>query len=192
MGKIVISTNSTLDGVVQDPDGQDGFSRGGWFNGLTDNDREAWAKVFSDEAMTAGALLLGRRSDAWFAGRWESREGAWADKLNRVPKYVVSSTLDKTAWSNGTVLGGDPVTEVARLRDTVPGDILLYGSAQLAHTLLAHGLVDEIRLLVFPTLLGAGTRLFPETPAEHRLRLTGTRRVGDSLLLVTYEAVREA
>lgn len=191
MGKIVISTNSTLDGVVQDPDGEDGFSRGGWFNGLGDKDKEAWAKVFFDEAMTAGALLLGRHSDAWFAGRWDSREGVWADRLNSLPKYVVSSTLEKTAWRNGTVLSGDPATEVARIRETVPGDILLYGSARLAHTLLAHGLVDEIRLVVFPTLLGAGTRLFPETPAEHRLRLTGTRPVGDSLVLVAYEAVRD-
>jgi dihydrofolate reductase len=186
MGKIVIATNITLDGVVQDPDGKEGFELGGWFNEFVGGDREAWAKHETEEALRADALLLGRRSEAWFGARWASRTGEWADRLNSLPKYVVSSTLDAPAWSNSTVLRGDVVQEVAQLRHTVRGDILVYASYQLGRTLLEHDLVDELRLFVFPVVLGAGERLFGETGAKKPMRLVGSRIVGDGLVFVTY------
>ena len=156
MGKIIISTNSSLDGIVQDPDGKDGFALGGWFEQVVGDDRAEWAAGFATEALGASALLLGRTSDEWFASRWLSRTGEWADKLNGMPKYVVSGTLEHTAWSNGTVLSGDLATEVAKLKRETDGEILVYGSFQLGHALVEQGLVDEIRLLVLPVLVGDG------------------------------------
>ena len=163
MGKIVISENVTLDGVIQDPTGEEGFGRGGWFGQIGDEDREAWAKVELDEALGAEALLLGRRSYEYFAARWPSRSGEWADRLNSLPKYVVSSTLEDPDWNNSTVLKGDVVNEVSKLKQEVDGDIVVYASCQLVHTLIEHDLVDELRLMIFPFVLGAGERLFGET-----------------------------
>jgi dihydrofolate reductase len=154
MGKIVITTNASLDGVVQDPDGQEGFRLGGWFGQFGGKDLEEWAKLETDEALGAEALLLGRRSDEWFASRWATRTGAWADQLNSLPKYVVSSTLEDARWSNATVLKGDVVDEVSKLKQEVDGEILVYASYQLARTLIEHDLVDELRLVVFPVVLG--------------------------------------
>jgi dihydrofolate reductase len=147
MGKIVITTNTSLDGVVQDPDGEEGFRAGGWFNQFGGKDLEQWAKVETDEALRAEALLLGRRSDEWFGTRWASRTGAWADKLNSMPKYVVSSTLQEPKWSNSTVLKGDVVNEVSRLKQEIAGEILVYASYQLGRTLIEHDLVDELRVV---------------------------------------------
>ena len=190
MGKIVISANASLDGVVQDPDGREGFGLGGWFGRFGGEDLDAWAEVEAAEAMGAAALLLGRRSDAWFAERWPSRSGAWADRLNGLPKYVVSSTLEHARWSNATVLRGDVVDEVAKLKHELDGEVLVYASARLGRTLIEHGLVDELRLFVFPVVLGAGERLFGEPGAATPLRLLHARTVGHGLAHLTSEVVR--
>jgi dihydrofolate reductase len=192
MGKIVISTNVSLDGVVQDPDGEEGFRLGGWFGQFGGKDREAWAKVALDEALGAEALLLGRRSDEWFAERWLSRSGEFADRLNSLPKYVVSSTLEHPRWSNSTVLKGDVVDQVSKLKQELGGEILVYASYQLGLTLMEHDLVDELRLFVFPVVLGAGKRLFGETSDKKPTRLVDTKTVGDGLAFLTYEVVRDA
>lgn len=187
MGKIIITTNCSLDGVIQDPDGQEGFKLGGWFGQFGGKDLDAWAKVETDEALGAAALLLGRRSDEWFAARWLSRTGEWADRLNSLPKYVISATLAEPSWSNSTVLNGDAVSEVARLKQEIGGEILIYASYELGHTLLAHDLVDELRLMIFPVVLGAGRRLFGETGGSKPMRLVQARTVGDNLAFLTYE-----
>jgi len=192
MGKIVISTNVSLDGVVQDPDGEEGFRLGGWFGQFGGKDLEAWAKVEFEEALGAEALLLGRRSDEWFAARWSSRSGEWADRLNGLPKYVVSSTLEHPRWSNATVLKGEVVDEVSKLKQELDGEIVVYASYKLGRTLIEHDLVDELRLVVFPVVLGAGERLFGETGDKKPVRLRDTRTVGDGLARLTYEVVREA
>jgi dihydrofolate reductase len=192
MGKIVISTNVSLDGVVQDPDGQEGFKLGGWFGQFGGKDLEEWAKIETEEALSAEALLLGRRSDEWFATRWASRPGEWADRLNSLPKYIVSSTLADPKWSNATIIKGDVVDEVAKLKQEVDGEILVYASYQLGRTLIEHDLVDELRLFVFPVMLGAGERLFGETSDKKPLRLVRIRTVGAGLVFVTYEVIREA
>jgi dihydrofolate reductase len=192
MGKIVISENVSLDGVVQDPTGEEGFRYGGWFFQVGDQDREEWAKIELDEALGAEALLLGRRSDEWFAARWTSRSGEWAERLNSLPKFVVSSTLEDPAWNNSTVLKGDVVTEVSKLKQELEGEIVVYASRQLARTLMEHDLVDELRLTVYPVVLGAGERLFGETSDKKPIRLLNARTIGDGLAYLTYELVREA
>ena len=192
MGKIVISTNVSFDGVVQDPDGEEGFRLGGWFGQFGGKDLEEWAKVEYEEALGTEALLLGRRSDEWFAARWLSKSGEWADRLNSLPKYVVSSTLEEPRWSNATVLKGEVVEEVSKLKQELDGDIVVYASYQLGRTLIEHDLVDELRLVVFPVVLGAGERLFGETSDKKPIRLAGSRTVGDGLAFLTYEIVRDA
>lgn len=189
MGKIIITTNSSLDGVVQDPDGGEGSRLGGWFGRFGGEDLEAWAKVETDEALNAEALLLGRRSDDWFATRWLRRTGEWADRLNSLPKYVVSTVQKEASWSNSTVLSGDAVTEIRALKQQISGEILVYASYQLARTLIEHDLVDELRLMIFPVLLGAGERLFGDTSNSKPVRLAGARRIGKNLLLLTYQVV---
>ena len=190
MGKIVISENVTIDGVVQDPTGDDGFAHGGWFNEIGDEDRQGWAEVETGEAQRAEALLLGRRTYDYLAARWPQRTGLWADRLNSMPKYVVSSTLVDPEWTNSTVLTGDVVNEVTKLKERLDGEIVLNGSGQLARTLIEHRLVDELRLMVYPFMLGSGERLFPGTSDRTAMRLTGTRTVGHGLALVTYDVVR--
>ena len=190
MAKIVISTNASLDGVVQDPDGEEGFKLGGWFGQFGGKDLEAWAEVEFDEALRTDALLLGRRSDEWFASRWSSRPGEWADRLNSLPKYVVSSTLKDPKWTNATILSGNVVDEVSKLKRELDGEIVVYASYQLGRTLIEHDLVDELRLVVFPVVLGAGERLFGDTTDKKPMRLVGTRTIGDGLVSLTYERVR--
>ncbi len=192
MGKIIISENVSLDGVVQDPTGEEGFRLGGWFGQFGGKDLEEWAKVELDEALRAEALLLGRRSDEWFAARWASRNGEWADRLNSLPKYVVSSTLDEGKWANSTVLKGDVVTEISKLRQELDGDIVVYGSTRLVHTLMEHDLADELRLTVYPVVLGTGERLFGETSDKKPMRLISIQTIGDGLALLTYERVPDA
>jgi dihydrofolate reductase len=192
VGRIVISENVSLDGVVQDPTGDEGFRHGGWFGQIGDKDREAWAEVELDEARGAEVLLLGRRSYEFFAARWPSRSGEWADRLNGMPKYVVSSTLEDPDWNNTTVLEGDVVSEVSKLKQEIDGEIVVYASGQLVHTLMEHDLVDELRLMVYPVVLGTGVRLFGEASDKKSMRLLNTRTVGDGLAHLTYELVREA
>ncbi|MEV4619296.1 dihydrofolate reductase family protein [Asanoa sp. NPDC049573] len=186
MGKIIISENITLDGVVQDPTGDDGFDRGGWFDQISDTDRGAWAKVEHEEALAASALLLGRRSYDWFATRWAARPGEWADRLRELPKYVVGTTLDDPRWSNTMLLPGDALTATTALKNTIDGEIVVYASRQLVHTLIEHDLVDEVRLMVYPTALGTGDRLFGETTTAKPMRLADARPIGDSLAFLTY------
>jgi dihydrofolate reductase len=192
MAKIVVTTNISLDGVVQDPDGEEGFRLGGWFGEFGGKDLQGWAQVEAEEAVGAEALLLGRRSDEWFASRWLSRDGAWADKLNSMPKYVVSSTLADPKWSNSTVLKGDVVSEVSKLKQEISGEILVYASYQLVRTLIEYDLVDEFRLVMFPVVLGAGERLFGETSDKKPMRLLNVTTIGDGLAFVTYEVVKAA
>jgi dihydrofolate reductase len=194
MGKIVMSgpQNVTLDGVVQDPDGAEGFSLGGWFLEFGGKDLEAWNNIALDEALGAQAWLLGRRSYEFFGARWRPRSGALADRLNSLPKYVVSSTVDNPDWSNSKVLKGDVVTEVSRLKQEIHGEIIVPGSYQLGRTLIEHDLVDELRLVVFPVVLGAGERFFAETGNTKPMRLVSVETLGDGLAFVTYELVRSA
>jgi dihydrofolate reductase len=190
MAKIVVSENVSLDGVVQDPTGEEGFRHGGWFDQFLGNDRGAWAEVEFAEALGADALLLGRRSDEYFGTRWSSRSGEWADRLNSLPKYVVSSTLVDPAWNNSTVLKGNVVDEVSKLKQEIHGEIVVYASRPLVRTLMEHDLVDELRLMVFPVVLGAGERLFGETSDTKPMRLLETRRVGEGLAYLRYELAR--
>jgi dihydrofolate reductase len=192
MGRIVVSENVSLDGVVQDPTGEEGFSRGGWFQRISAEDRQAWAEVECDEAMAADALLLGRRTYEYLAGRWPSRTGEWADRLNSLPKYVVTTTAKDLHWNNSTVLTGNVLDEVAKLTDRVDGDIVVYSSRRLVHTLIEHDLVDELRLIVYPFVLGAGARIFGNTTDTKPVRLTNTRTLGTGLAHLTYQPVPAA
>ncbi len=191
MGTIVISENVSLDGVIEDPAGAEGFGRGGWVGRVGDRGREGAAKVLLDEALGAEAQLFGRRTYEFLAARWPSRSGELADRLNGMPKYVVSSTLEDPDWSNSTVLKGDVVNEVSKLKQDLDGEIIVPGSIQLARTLIEHDLVDELRLMIYPVVLGAGERLFAETSDQKPVRLVETRTVDDLALLI-YEPVRDA
>jgi dihydrofolate reductase len=189
MGTIRISENVSLDGVIQDPAGDEGFRVGGWVGLIKDSPQ--LNKLALDEALGAEGLLLGRRSYEWFAARWPSRTGELADRLNSLPKYVVSSTLEDPAWNNSTVLKGDPVAEVSTLKQQLKGEILMPASFQLLRMLLEHDLMDKLRLKIFPVVLGAGERLFGETSDKKPLRLLNTQTLGDGVAILTYEAVRQ-
>jgi dihydrofolate reductase len=193
MGKIVMSgpQNVSLDGVVQDPDGAEGFGLGGWFVQFGGKDLEAWNKVALDEALRAEAWLLGRRSYEFFGERWRPRSGELADRLNSMPKYVVSSTLEQPEWNNSIVLRGDVVTEVAKLKRELDGEIVIPASYQLGRKLIEHDLVDELRLVVFPVVLGAGERFFGENGGRKPMRLIDSQTIGDGLAFLRYEVVRD-
>jgi dihydrofolate reductase len=188
MGTIVISENVSLDGVIQDPAGDEGFMVGGWVGLIKDSPQ--LNKLALDEALGAEALLLGRRSYEWFAARWPSRSGELADRLNSLPKYVVSSTLEDPAWNNSRVLKGDVVDEVSKLKQELNGEIVVAGSFQLLRTLMEHDLVDGLRLKIFPVVLGAGQRLFGETSDKKPMRLVDSQTLGDGVAVLTYEPVR--
>jgi dihydrofolate reductase len=198
MGKIVLTSNVTLDGVVQDPDGEEGFERGGWFHQFVGSkDLEGWVARETEEALGAEVLLMGGRTGEWFADRMTVQNQAegrvspeWATRVRSMPKYVVSSTLEDPRWSNVTVLGGDAVKEVTELKRKVDGEILVYASYQLVRTLVEHNLADELRLVVFPVVLGTGLRLFDETTGKLPLHLVNTRQIGDGLVFYTYEFVQ--
>src|SRR3954449_9938945 len=194
MARIVMSgpQNVSLDGVIQDPDGNEAFELGGWFVEFGGRDLEEWNKIALDEALRAEAWLLGRRSYEFFGVRWRPRTGELADRLNSMPKYVVSSTLEEAGWNNSTILKGDVVTEVSKLKRELDGEIVVPASYQLGRTLIEHDLVDELRLVVFPVVLGAGERLFGETGDQMPMRLVETKAIGDGLVHLTYEFVREA
>ena len=190
MGKIIISENVSLDGVVQDPAGDEGFRHGGWVGRIGDRGRDEAARVALEEALGTEAMLLGRRSYEFLAARWPSRTGEFADRMNSKAKYVVSSTLQDPAWANTTVLRGEVVDEVSALKQRLAGDIVVAGSFQLVHTLLEHDLVDELRLMIYPVVLGAGARLFGETSDKKPLRLIGNSTVACDLAYLTYQPAR--
>jgi dihydrofolate reductase len=190
MGKIIASDNVTLDGVVQDPAGDEGFKFGGWV-GLIKNLPQL-NRITLEETLGAEAYLLGRRSYEWFARRWPSRTGDLAGKLNSMPKYVVSTTLGDPSWNNSTVLKGDVLTEVCLLKERIAGDIILSASFQLLHTLMDHDLVDELRLKVYPVVLGTGERLFGQTSDKKPMRLIGSEILEGGIACLTYELTRDA
>jgi dihydrofolate reductase len=189
VGRIVVTEFVSLDGVMEDPGGAEGFKYGGWTFEISRGDEGDKFKL--DEALSSEALLLGRVTYQGFAAAWPSREGEFADKFNTMPKYVVSSTLDEAEWTNSTVLRGDVAEEVARLRQEQDGDIVVHGSARLVQTLLEHDLVDELRLMVFPVVLGSGKRLFDETNDKKPLRLVDSKVVGDGVAVLIYEPADE-
>ncbi len=189
MGRIVVTEFVSLDGVMEDPGGSEDFEHGGW---SFEFDRGNEGDDFKlEETMSSEALLLGRVTYEGFAAAWPSREGEFADKFNTMPKYVVSSTLEKPEWTNSTVLRGDVEEEVAKLRREREGDIVVHGSARLVQTLVDRDLVDEVRLMVFPVILGSGKRLFADTNGKKRLRLVDSKVVGDGVAILVYQATRE-
>src|ERR1700749_3790960 len=191
MGRIVVSENVSLDGVVEDPSGEQGFRHGGWFVQFIGQDWEAWAEVELAEAQGAEALLLGRRSDEYFGTRSPSQSGEWVDRLNSLPKYVVSSTIDEPKWTNATVLRGEGGGAGAKLSQRIDGEIVVSASRPLVRTLMEHDLVDELRLTVFPVALGAGERLFGETSDKRPLRLIDTKTIGRGVAHLTYQRARD-
>jgi dihydrofolate reductase len=186
VGRIVVTEFLSLDGVMEAPGGDNDFERGAWSFEIERGDEGDQFKL--DETMAAEALLLGRRTYEGFAAAWPSRGGEFADKFNNMPKYVVSSTLEDPEWTNSEVLSGDLEEEVARLREEQSGDIVVHGSAQLVQALIEKDLVDELRLMVYPVVLGTGKRLFGDTSDKKRLRLSDSKTVGDGVTILVYEA----
>ncbi len=185
MGRIVVTEFVSLDGVMEDPGGAENFAHGGWSFKISRGDEGDKFKL--DETFASDALLLGRVTYEGFAEAWPSREGEFADKFNTMPKYVVSSTLDQPEWNNTTVLKGDVVKEVGKLRQDQDGDIVVHGSAKLVQTLIEHDLVDELRLMVYPVVLGSGKRLFGDTSDQKPLRLVDSKVVGDGVAILIYQ-----
>ena len=184
MGRIVVTEFVSLDGVMEDPGGSENFQHGGWSFEISRGEEGDGFKL--DETMSSDALLLGRVTYEGFAAAWPSREGEFADKFNTMPKYVVSSTLEQPSWQNTTVLRGDLAKEVARVRAAHEGDVVVHGSASLVQALLGQGLVDELRLMVFPVVLGSGKRLFGDTSGKRPLRLVESKTVGDGVAILIY------
>jgi dihydrofolate reductase len=198
MGKIVVTQLVSVDGVSDDPAGVEGFERGGWTREPdADGERvdlrgEEGEEFNASETRDSAALLLGRKTYEVFAGVWPRQEGRpLADNLNSMPKYVVSSTLEAAEWNNTTVLSSEMTEEVGRLKREIDGEILVYGSTQLVQTLIERGLVDELRLMVHPVVVGAGKRLFGETSDKRPLRLVDSTQVGEGVVILTYEPVRD-
>ena len=190
MGRIVVTEFVSLDGVMEAPGGGEDFKHAGWTFEIERGDEGDKFKL--DETLSSEALLLGRKTYEGFAAAWPSRtdEVGFADKFNSMSKYVVSSTLENPEWNNTTVLKGDPVEEVSKLRQRPGGDIVVHGSAQLVQTLLEHDLVDELRLMIYPVVIGTGKRLFGETSDKKHLRLTDSKTVGDGITTCIYELAR--
>jgi len=189
MGRIVVTEFVSLDGVMEDPGGSEDFKYGGWTFEIERGEEGEKFKV--DETMESAALLLGRVTYEGFAEAWPSRTGEFADKFNDMPKYVVSSTLQKADWNNSTVLKGDLVGAVSKLTKEVDGDIVVHGSRQLVQALQENDLIDELRLMVFPVVLGSGKRLFGDTSDKKRLRLSGSKTVGDGVAILIYQPARD-
>jgi dihydrofolate reductase len=184
MGRIVVTEFISLDGVIEAPDGGEDYKYGGWTFEVDRGDEGDQFKL--DETMSSAALLLGRRTYEGFAAAWPGRDGEFADKFNTMPKYVVSSTLRDPEWTNSTVVSGDVVDEITKLKKEQDGDIVVHGSAQLVQSLIENDLVDELRLMVFPVVLGTGKRLFGETTDKKRLRLSSSTVVGDGVAIQVY------
>jgi dihydrofolate reductase len=186
MARLIVTEFVSLDGVMEDPGGAEDFKYGGWTFEIDRGDEGNQFKL--DETMDSDALLLGRKTYDGFAAAWPTREGEFADKFNSMPKYVVSSTLESPEWNNTTVLQGDVAESVRKLKEEQDGNIVVHGSAQLVQTLLANDLVDELRMMVFPVVLGSGKRLFGDTEDKKRLRLTESGTVGDGVAILIYQA----
>jgi dihydrofolate reductase len=184
MGRIVVTEFVSLDGVMEDPGGSEDFKYGGWSFEFARGDEGDEFKL--DEALDAEALLLGRVTYEGFAAAWPTRSGEFADKFNNMPKYVVSSTLGEPEWNNTTVLEGDLAESVSKLRQDHDGDVVVHGSAQLVQTLLEHDLVDELRLMVFPVVLGSGKRLFGDTSDKKTLQPADSKTVGDGVAILIH------
>jgi dihydrofolate reductase len=187
MGSIVISTNLTLDGTSQDPTGEEGTEHGGWFLSISGEDRSAWEALLLDETKNLSAYLIGGRSYEWFAQRWVSRKGELADLLNGKPKHVVRSQAGRTDWGPTTVIAGDLGTAVADLKASIDGEIVVYASFELVQSLLELGLVDEVRVFVFPQVAGGGGRLFRDLSSSLDLELTRVEQVGEQLVHLCYD-----
>jgi dihydrofolate reductase len=184
MGRIVVTEFISLDGVIEAPGGGEDYKYGGWTFEIDRGDEGNQFKL--DETMSSAALLLGRRTYEGFAAAWPERDGEFADKFNTMPKYVVSSTLRHPEWTNSAVLSGDVVDEITKLKKQQDGDIVVHGSAQLVQSLIENDLVDELRLMVFPVVLGTGKRLFGATTDKKRLRLASSTVVGDGVTIQVY------
>jgi dihydrofolate reductase len=191
MGRIVVTEFLSLDGVLEDPGGSEDFAHGGWTFEFERGEEGDRFKL--DETENSDALLLGRVTYEGFAEAWPEREGDFADQLNSMPKYVVSSTLSDPEWSNSTVIagGGELAAEVAKVRDAHDGDVVVHGSATLAQALLEEGLVEELRLMVFPVVLGSGKRLFGESDELKALSLADSKVVGDGVAILVYRPAGE-
>jgi dihydrofolate reductase len=189
MARIIVSDNVSLDGVIQDPAGDEGFERGGWVGRIAD--RPELNRVALDEARGAEAMLMGRRTYQWFASRWPSRTGELAARLNEMPKYVVSSSLQDPIWSNTIVLRGDLLNKVTKLKDEITGEIVIPASTRIVRSLLEQNLVDELRLKVFPVVIGAGERLFGQTGDRKAMRLVDVRTLDGDTTFLRYERARE-
>ena len=189
MGRIVVTEFISLDGIVEDPGGDSDYKHAGWTFNIDQGD--GGPKFKFEETMNSEALLLGRVTYQGFAKAWPSVKDEFGDRFNSMPKYVVSSTLEKAEWNNSTVLKGDVVEEVSKMRQKPGGDIVVHGSPTLAKTLIANDLVDELRLMVFPVILGSGKRLFGESSDMKRLRLTSSQTVGDGVLILIYQPARK-
>jgi len=185
MGRIVVTEFVSLDGVVEDPGGSENFRHGGWSFEISSGDEGGKFKL--DETAASEALLLGRVTYEGFAEAWPSREGEFADKFNTMPKYVVTSTLEEPEWRNTTVLKGDVAEEVAKLKQELDGDIVVHGSVRLVQALLENDLVDELRLMVYPVVLGSGKRLFGDTSDKKPLKLVDSKIVGDGVAILVYQ-----
>ncbi len=190
MGKIIVSENVTLDGATRDPTGEEGAPRGGWFAEAGPIDREAFGEAALHEARAAEAFLMGRRTYEFLASRWPTRTGALADALNSIPKYVVSTTLERPVWNNTTVIAGEPLTQIATLKEQIDGEIIVPASFELVRTLFERELVDELRVMVYPVILGTGGRLFDQITEKVSLRLLDNRSLGEHLIHAAYEVVR--
>jgi dihydrofolate reductase len=184
VGTIVVTEFVSLDGGMEDPGGSENFRHGGWSFEIPRGDEGDKFKL--DEVFASDALLLGRKTYEGFAEAWPPREGEFADKFNSMPKYVVSSTLTDPEWNNSTVLNGDLAEEIAKLKERHDGDIVVHGSAQLVQALIERDLVDELRLMVFPVILGSGKRLFGETNDKKPLQLVESKVVGDGVVILVY------
>lgn len=185
MGRIIVTEFVSLDGVIEDPGGSEDYKHGGWSFEISRGDEGDKFKL--DEALEADALLLGRVTYEGFADAWPKRDGEFADKFNDMPKYVVSSTLRDPEWNNSTVLEGEVADSVAKLKQEQDGDIVVHGSAQLVTELLANDLVDELRVMLFPIVLGSGKRMLGEIADKKALKLTDSQMVGDGVAILVYE-----
>jgi dihydrofolate reductase len=185
MGRIVVTEFMSVDGVVEDPGGAEDFKYGGWSFEFNRGDEGDNFKL--EETRRSDALLLGRVTYQGFADAWPSRQGEFAELFNNMPKYVVSSTLSDPGWTNSTVISGDLEGEVQKLKDRHDADIVVHGSPTLVRALLDRDLVDELRLMVFPVVLGAGKQLFGDTSDKKALKLADSKTVGDGVAILVYQ-----